>query len=364
VTAAAWPARNEATKYTRLDRLAKRPVAAGDAGESPLVLDGVLRVDAGAESLPALPAGLHIERCAGRPLQIAVKAPSEALASVNEQEASGTLRITVSAAIDKPLHLAWHGAAGRRAERLVVELEANASLCLIETYTAVAAEQHGNPVAEIVLADGARLDHISWQNLPAQAAFTQALGLRQGRDSSYRGWAIDLGASLARRDVSIELAEPGASCAYFGLLVPRAKEHVDHHLTVHHRAPHCRSEQQVRSIVAPGGRAIFTGRVIVAEGASGTAADQMSRGLLLGEGAEFDSRPQLEIYTDDVVASHGSTCGQLDEHAVFFLRSRGLAETQARTLLAEAFGAAVLDDLPYLPIAQLMRTELGARVTQ
>jgi Fe-S cluster assembly protein SufD len=357
-----WPARNEATKYTRLERLGGTPVAAGDGGASPLAFDGVLRVDAGAETLPALPQGLHLERCHG----LTVKAPSDALASVNDGEARGTLRLIVSGAIETPLHLAWHGGAGRRAERLVVELEPNASLCLIETFTATAttAKQHGNPVAEVTLGAGARLDHVSLQSLPHPAAFTQAFAVAQGRDSSYRGWAIDLGAGLARRDVSIDLSEPGASCAYFGLLVPRAGEHVDHHLTVHHRAPNCRSEQQVRGIVAPGGRAVFTGRVVVAEGASATAAEQMSRGLLLGDGAEFDSRPQLEIYTDDVVASHGSTCGQLDAQALFFLRARGLSEEQARTLLAQAFGAVVIDDLPSPPIAELVRTELCARVAQ
>jgi Fe-S cluster assembly protein SufD len=361
-----WPARNEATKYTRLSRLAKGPVADRAAGSSPLVLDGARRVDGSSRFFSGLPDGLSVEtfEAGCEPPSFAGLAPQDALAGVNRREACGGLLVTVSAAFDEPLHLAWHGTGGRRAERLLLRLEAAASLTLIETFTGTPGEQHGNPVAEVLLGDGARLDHISWQNLPVEAAFTQAVGVRQGRDSSYRCWAVDLGAGLARRDLAIDLAEPGATCAFAGLMAPQAGEHVDHHLTVRHGAPHCRSAQQVRGIVSPTGRAVFTGRVVVAEGASGTVAEQLSRGLLLGDGAEFDSRPQLEIFTDDVVASHGSTCGQLDREALFFLRSRGLAEDQARALLAEAFGGAVIDDLPCAALADSIRAELTRRVAQ
>ena len=154
--------------------------------------------------------------------------------------------------------------------------------------------------------------------------------------------SLQLGGHLARTELRVELAGEGARTDLAGLALGQGSEHVDHHLLIDHAVPNGTSTQSFRSILDGHARSVFTGKVIVREGAMGTDSDQSNRNLLLSDDAIANTRPQLEIYADDVKCAHGATVGQLDEEALFYLRQRGLSPAQAQALLVEAFAGEIV----------------------
>jgi Fe-S cluster assembly protein SufD len=171
-----------------------------------------------------------------------------------------------------------------------------------------------------------------------------------------------LGAGLARLDLNARLAAPQAAAELTGLFLADGSRHLDTHVLVDHLAVGTRSLQDYRGIAAGRGRAVFNGKAVVHEGAQQSQARQSSRNLLLTPGAEIDTKPELEIYADDVQCSHGATTGQLDPVALFYLRSRGLSENEARSALTRAFAGAVLARMEHAPFAALVRDMLDARL--
>ena len=200
-----------------------------------------------------------------------------------------------------------------------------------------------NALTEIRAGENAQVDHVKlqWEGDAsihlAQAAFSAE---RSARVSTT---LVSLGAATSRHDVVARLDGPGAECAIDGLTVATEGQHVDCRTTIDHRQPHGSSRELVKTLLAGRSRGIFNGKVIVRKDAQKTDAQQKNENLLLGAGAEVDSKPQLEIEADDVKCSHGSTIGQLDEDAVFYLRSRGIGEAEAAALLTRGFAAQITE---------------------
>ncbi|MFO0689353.1 MAG: Fe-S cluster assembly protein SufD [Myxococcota bacterium] len=215
-----------------------------------------------------------------------------------------------------------------------------------------------NHVAELFLAAGARVELVQVQAEPAPRIHFTSVHAEVERGARFASHVVTLGDGLVRSELDVRLMAPGAEAILNGFFLGQADGHVDHFTTVDHAAPHCTSAQEYRGVLADRSKGVFRGRVIVRPGAQKTDARQSNPNLLLSDRAEIDTRPQLEIYADDVRASHGSTIGQLDADALFFLRARGIGEPEARVLLTGAFARTIVDAIG----APALRDEIGARV--
>lgn len=204
---------------------------------------------------------------------------------------------------------------------------------------------------------GASLLHVRVVAPEADATHAGLVAVKVDGGGAYTLVSVLAGGAVARVDVAVRLRGPGARAALRGLTVVGGERHADHHLTVHHDAPGCASSQDFRALVDGEGRSVFTGRVVIRRGADGAEAAQLHRALLLSDRAVATARPQLEIHTDDVKASHGTAVGGLDPDALFYLRQRGLDPAEARELLVGAFASAVFDALPE-PLRDALHAEL------
>jgi Fe-S cluster assembly protein SufD len=199
-----------------------------------------------------------------------------------------------------------------------------------------------NAVVEVDAEAGSVLHLVQLHEGAAGAQRIARTELRLGAGASARVTSVDLGSSLSRQDVVVHLAGDDASVDVAGLCAGPSGTHVDHHLDLQHAGRHTASRTLYRSVVDSGGRVVFNGRIVVGVGAAGSDAALTNRNLLLGPGAEIDTKPELEIHTDDVRCSHGATTGQLDPAALFYLRSRGVPAAEARRLLIGAFADELL----------------------
>jgi Fe-S cluster assembly protein SufD len=227
--------------------------------------------------------------------------------------------------------------------RVQVKVGNASALQLVEHHISLgAADNFVNSICEIDLGDGSRVEHIRLQD-EADTGFSIAgLHVRQARDSEFVSHNYCLGGALARNDVVVLLEEPGAHCTLNGLFMVRGSQHVDNHVRIDHLAMHTQSEQNYRGVADGRARGVYNGKVVVHVGADKTDAIQSSKNLLLSDKAEIDTKPELEIYADDVKCRHGATVGQLDADALFYLRSRGIDLETARALLTYAFAEDVV----------------------
>jgi len=236
---------------------------------------------------------------------------------------------------------------------VVVEREARASI--VETYAAL--DDHSywtNAVTEIVVADGARLDHHRVQRESHRAYHVATTQSHQGRDSTVNLHFVAFGGALARHDIGAVMAGPGGTLILNGLYLLAGAQHADHHTTIDHAADHCESHEYFNGVLDDKSRGVFTGRIVVRPGAQKTDSKQTNNNLLLSSNAHADSQPQLEIYADDVKCTHGSTVGPLDPRAMFYLESRGIGKDEARRLLTYGFAAEILGRMEVAPLrAQL-----------
>lgn len=224
--------------------------------------------------------------------------------------------------------------------RILIQLGAGASLDFIEHQHL---DQALNLVTQVVLEAGSSLTHARLQDNNKDAWLISRMDVEQAADSRFEQASIDLGAGLARYDLGVGLAGSGAACALLGAYLTDGKAHVDHHLDVRHEAGGCRSDQTFRGVLNGHSRAVFSGRVHVLPGADDSEAHQSNANLLLSRDAEVDTKPELIIEADEVIASHGATVGQLDDTAVFYLRSRGIEAGDARRMLTGAFCRSVVE---------------------
>jgi len=251
--------------------------------------------------------------------------------------------------------------------RNLIVLGNNSRATVIESYFGVdGAEYFTNTNTEVILNNGAALEHYKIQREGLKGYHVGNLQVHQQRDSRLESHSISLGGRLARSDIDIGLAETGAEVLLNGLSMADKRQHVDHHTRIDHLSPHTASVENYRGVLNGHGRGVFNGKVIVHQDAQKTSADQSNANLLLSDNAEVDTKPELEIYADDVQCSHGATTGQLDENMLFYLRSRAISEEVARNLLTFAFADHIIartrlqpirDQLEYLVVGQLPDSE-------
>jgi Fe-S cluster assembly protein SufD len=262
------------------------------------------------------------------------------------------VRVPAGVELAAPIQLVFAttsgGAPGAMHPRNVIVLDRASRASLVETYVALDAASGylQNAVTDAVLAPGAALAHQRAVLEATRAVHVGRMRVRQERDSRVESCAIILGGRLVRSETDVELLDAGAECALSGLVVAGGQQHADVHTVVDHVAPRATSRQLYKGVLDGRARGVFSGRVIVRPGAHGTDAHQTNKNLLLADTVEVDSKPQLEIFADDVKCSHGAADGQLGEDAIFYLESRGIGEAAARSMLTRAFANDVLDRIP------------------
>ena len=261
--------------------------------------------------------------------------------------------------VDSPIHLLFlsDGSDMPTASfpRGLIIAERGSTATVIESYTSTGEDAYfTNAVVEINLNEGARLNHYKVQRESSEAFHVATTQATLGRNSSYNSTAITLGARLSRHDINVTLDQEGAECWVDGLYIVGTGQHADTHSLIDHRQPHCTSHQLYKGILDGKSRAVFNGKVFVREGAQQTDAKQTNRNLLLSNEARVDTKPQLEIFADDVKCAHGATVGQLEEEELFYLTSRGLNPDIARNLLTYGFAEEVIEKIKVASIkAQL-----------
>ena len=253
------------------------------------------------------------------------------------------------ASVAVPVHLLFLATQKEAASypRCLVVAESGSAVTVVEDYVALQEEAYfTNAVTEIVLADNARVNHIRVQREGSKAFHVANCAVSLGRASNYQSVSVALGARISRYNLNVRLAAEGAECAVDGLALIGGQQLADTHTLIDHAQPHAVSRQLHKCIVGGGAHAVFNGKIIVRPGAQRTDSSQSSRNLLLTGKAHVDTKPQLEIFADDVKCAHGATVGQLDHEEVFYLKSRGLSDAAARNLLTYAFGAEIIDRIP------------------
>jgi len=220
-----------------------------------------------------------------------------------------------------------------------------------------------NAVTEIALAEDARVDHVRVQRESGQAFHIGNAAVSLAAGSRFHSVSVALGARLSRHNLAVAQAAEGASCTIDGLAVIGERQLADTHTSIDHWKAHGVSRQLHKCIVGGAAHAVFNGKIFVHPHAQQTDSSQSSRNLLLGAKAQVDTKPQLEIFADDVKCAHGATVGRLDDDAVFYLRSRGLSEAGARNLLTYAFGAEIIDRIPVASLRRRLEATLLAQTT-
>jgi Fe-S cluster assembly protein SufD len=249
--------------------------------------------------------------------------------------------------IETPIHLAFV-ADGETASfpHVLLVAERGSEATLIESYLRTGETRYfTNSVVEIVLADDAKLKHLRVQRESHNAFHVGTTAASLNRASFYDATNITLGAKLSRHDIDVKFNAEGAECFVDGLYLVSEAQHTDTHSVIDHRVPNCVSHQNYKGIVDEKARAVFNGKVFVRENASGTNAVQSNKNLLLSNDARVDTKPQLEIFNDDVKCAHGATVGQLEEEELFYLLSRGLNESLARNLLTYGFAEEIINKI-------------------
>lgn len=256
--------------------------------------------------------------------------------------------------LDAPLRLVFLAGGGDEpalaCPRVLVRAGANSRATLVEHYAAATGTALSLAVTEVSLGHGARLEHYRIQEESAEAFHLGVLAAQLARDATLVSHNVSVGSRIARLDLDVGLLGPGAGVEMNGLYVAGGRQHVDSHTRVDHAVPHTSSDQLYRGVLSGQSRAVFNGKAVVHPGAAGTDARQANANLLLSPEAEVDTKPELEIYADDVKCAHGATTGQLDANALFYLRSRGIDEDTAKTLLTFAFADTVLARMGLEPL--------------
>jgi len=386
---------DEDWKYTSVDPLVKLGFAPGGSADdgvddamAALGVDGTAanrlvfvdgRFSPGLSRLARLPGGVIVSSLAAAMeerrefvtllwAQLAVvNAQSFVALNTALAEDGAFVYVPAGTLVDEPLHLLF--LAGRRDEptnahtRALIALGRGSQATVIESYAGVAGEPYWtNGVTEIALDDNAVLDHYKIQMERDNAFHTATQQARLGRGAVLTSHSFALGAALARNDVNARFAGEGGDCTLNGLYVPAGRQHVDNHTRIDHDNPRCTSRELYKGILGGKSRGVFNGKIYVHEHAEKTDARQTNRNLLLSEDAWVDTKPQLEIYNNDVKCSHGSTIGQLDENALFFLRARGLDVRTAVELLTQGFANEITSRLRQQPVAALMEKVMAQKI--
>ena len=282
-----------------------------------------------------------------------------AFVALNIAESRDGALVIADGVIDGFVHLIFQGEGDdvwSHPHNIIVAGRAS-QLTIVETYLG-----HGryftNAVTEVFAADGAVVDHYKVECESRDAFHVGTVQIRQERSSSVISRNIAIGGALVRNDINGVLDGPGASLTLDGLFVLGANQHVDNHTLIDHVSPNAESHELYKGVLDDNARGIFDGRIIVRPNAAKTISRQENRNLLLSESAIVDSKPTLEIHNDDVKCNHGSTIGQIDEEAMFYLRSRGIGEDEARSLLIYAFASEIVDRMKVESVREEVRRQM------
>ncbi len=347
----------------RLDASEAEPFMYGEASRSQLVfVNGIFRPDS--SSLDALPQGViamnladsvRDERWSETVLQHlsqVVEENENSLAILNRALISdgAFLYIPRGVRVESPIHLLFlsepQKAAAASFPRVLIVAEQGSESTVIESYAGLGDGPYWtNAVTEIYVKENAQLNLYKVQRESTQSFHTATTSARVERAGSFNSTAVTLGAALSRHDINVAFTGDGGECWVDGLYLVGDGQHTDTHSQIDHREPHCTSHQLYKGILDGKSRAVFNGKVFVRQGAQQTDAHQTNRNLLLSNEARVDTKPQLEIFADDVKCAHGATVGQLEEEELFYLESRGLHADLARNLLTYGFAEEVIDKI-------------------
>jgi Fe-S cluster assembly protein SufD len=257
------------------------------------------------------------------------------------------------------VHARSNAMAQSTATRTIVAIEAGASLTLIEiTIALTGAANSGltNTLSDVTVADGGNLQHVACINGDTGAAHMSSWIAKVGADAVYRAFQLTAGPRLARNNLLVEMTGERSRLDISGAFLARGTSHIDTTLVVDHKVANCVSRELFKGVLDDRARGVFQGKIIVRPGADKTDGKQMARALLLSEDTEFDSKPELEIYADDVACGHGATAAALDDDLMFYCRSRGIPENEARGLLIEAFIGDAIDKIENADLREAFMT--------
>ena len=276
-----------------------------------------------------------------------------AFAALNTALFADGIVVTIDAGVDAkvPLHIVHVARPGDAPEtihpRALVIAEAGSRVTIVESFLAIGAGPYlTNAVTEIIAGADAHVVHVKVQAEGSAGWHVASVAGRQERGARFESHNVSMGARLARNDIGSRLGGAGAECHLYGFYLADGEQHVDNHTWLDHAMPHCPSWEMYKGLLAGHSRAVFNGRIVVRKDAQKTDAKQSNKNLILGDNAMVSTRPQLEIFANDVKCTHGATIGRLDEESLFYLRTRGVGKDDARNILIRAFADDVLDKIP------------------
>lgn len=386
--------RSEHWKYTSLAALREDYQSVGDHEVPPAAIPDAQRVDFGGPRLvfvdgvfqpslstSALPAGVRLCRFseaddaeAARIATYLGSAAGEAysrhpFAVLNTASlVDGVfLEIADDAQLESPIELLWLLRAADRPtavnQRLLLRAGRHSRACLVERFVTLSGAQPSftNGVSELLLDDGAMLTHHRLHEESGEAVHIGGVHARLSRDAQLDSFHLALGSRLKRLDVVVEHAGPGAHADLNGVYLPRGDEHIDYHTTIEHAVPHCSTDEVFRGIVSDRASAVFNGRIHIHPDAQKTRAELSNRNLLTSTEAEVNTKPELEIYADDVQCAHGATVAQLDPLSLHYLRTRGVSRAEAEVMLSFGFINELIEGLRTEAVRDYLRPLLAAR---
>ncbi|WP_018917497.1 Fe-S cluster assembly protein SufD [Vreelandella zhanjiangensis] len=387
--------RDEEWKYTDVRAIAQGNFAlADDANFSPAqaatvtlpivgyrltFVDGVFAP--ALSDLDALPQSVHVlplskalsenHEAVGGPLGRLTGVDFSSFAALNTafMEEGAVVRIAPGTVVDKPIVLQFLSKASSTPvmshPRILVEAGARSEATLIEHYCGDQdAANFTNVVGEFMLDRGAIFNHYKLQEAPLNDMHIASMHVEQSRDSRYTSYNLNLGGALVRNDLISDLNGEGAETHFYGLFFGQGRQHVDNHTKVNHNAPLTFSNENYKGILDDRAHGVFNGKVYVKRDSQKIEGFQSNQNLLLSDRAQIDAKPELEIYADDVKCSHGTTTGQLDEEAIYALRTRGIDEATARGLLTLAFAGEVLDKVALDEIAERVELAVAGKLPE
>ena len=325
--------------------------------------------NAGLSSVGHLPAGVKIASLASalvsdtafmeKQFNHCARMDDNAFAALNQAFFldGGFVHIPAGKAMEEPIQLIFLSTAGHDGDtthpRNLIIAGADSKATVVESYLSTGdAAYFTNAVTEIVAGDNATLEHVKFQDEAAGAFHLATIAGDLGRASNVNVHSFALGARLSRNNIRAKLAGEGLECILNGLYLTRGEQLADHHMVVEHAQPHCASHEYFNGILDDKSKGVFHGRIYVHPVAQKTDAKQTNKNLLLSDDATVDTKPQLEIYADDVKCTHGATVGQLNNESIFYLRSRGIPEYTARRMLIHAFAGEIIERVQCEPVRE------------
>ncbi|MDH6236390.1 Fe-S cluster assembly protein SufD [Cryobacterium sp. CG_9.6] len=375
--------KDEDWKYTALDGILSVPFVAAAAGQGTRVTAAIINeaaIDLGGprlvfvnghfvaefSRLTGLPSGAVVTTLAAvlaespdrlKPFLGHTPGEHHAFAAFNDvfAEDGAFIHLTQGTVVPEPIQLVFFsdtsGVPLMTSPRTVIIADSGSRATIVETYAGLPEDVYlTNVVTEVILAEDSHIEHYKVQNEPVTAFHLALLDVRQARGSRFNSRSVMLGSSVARHEIRVLLEGVEAEVSLDGIYLPQGDQVHDNTIFVDHAATGCTSHQLYKGVLDDRGHGVFNGQIMVRHGADGTDANQKNKNLLLNDRAQIDTRPRLEIYTDDVKCTHGAAVGQMDDEALLYLRTRGIPLERARGLLVYAFVQEMVDRIELEPL--------------